>query len=315
MRLAVQPPGELLDQPCLPEPGLAGDGDGDGNLVAGGPGVGRLEAAGLLRAAHQRHIEADGQRPQAGPHGQQEELVRSGAAGLDSPGREPLGRPVDQDRARSGGRREHHRPGPDVPGEAERTRPSDQRLTRRHPEAVLQAGTVEARQDTRLGGKRLPGLQAGPRGPEGIVLVYGGDAEHAHQMLAVAGGQVAAVTLEHDFQARDHLLVHSAVGFGVQHRTRTGRYLQGDAEHGDRPAGQRRPAGPPSRDENRVVAQDRRLEVTERRRRFQAQFFGQRGPELAIGLQGFGLAAAAVEGQHQLTAQPLPQRVTGHHPA
>jgi hypothetical protein len=34
-----------------------------------------------------------------------------------------------------------------------------------------------------------------------------------------------------------------------------------------------------------------------------------------VGFEGFGLAAAAVQSEHELTAEALPQRVVGDHPA
>ena len=68
-------------------------------------------------------------------------------------------------------------------------------------------------------GERVLGVQAGPHRPERVVLVQGGDAEHAHQMLAVAGRQFSAVPLEHGRQGRDHVLVHGAVRLRVQRRT------------------------------------------------------------------------------------------------
>ena len=39
------------------------------------------------------------------------------------------------------------------------------------------------------------------------------------------------------------------------------------------------------------MSQDRRLEFTQCRRRFQTQLFRDRGSELAVGLKGFGLPA------------------------
>ena len=223
VRLAAEPSGELLDQPRLPESGLADHGDGHGHPLTGGPGVRRLEATYLFDAAHQRRIETDSQGTQAGLCGPQEEPIGSGAVGLDGSGGELLSLVADEDLARRGGLREHHRPDSHIPGESQRTRPSDQGLTRRQAEAVNQAGAILARQDARLGGERLSRLQAGPRRPEGVVLVQGSDTEHAHQVLAIAGRQLSAVPLEHGCQARDHVLVHDAMGLRVQRHTRAGR--------------------------------------------------------------------------------------------
>ena len=73
-----------------------------------------------------------------------------------------------------------------------------------------------ARQGAGLGDERLTCLQAGPRRPEGIVLLHGGDAEHAHQVLAVAGGQLSAVPFEYGGQGGRHVLVHGAVRLGIE---------------------------------------------------------------------------------------------------
>ena len=88
-----------------------------------------------------------------------------------------------------------------------------------------------------------------------------------------------------------------------------------DAEHRDRQARQRHARGGRGRREHLVMAKDRRLEFAQRRGWFQAQFLAEGGPELAVDLQGLGLPAAAVQGEHELAAQPLAQRVPGHHPA
>ena len=82
-----------------------------------------------------------------------------------------------------------------------------------------QAGAIMAQQDTRLGGERLSCLQAGPGRPEGVILVHGGDTEHAHQVLAIAGRQLSTMPLEHGGQARGQVLVHDAVGLRVQRHT------------------------------------------------------------------------------------------------
>ena len=66
MRFTAETPGELLDQPCLPETCLPGHDDGHGHPLTGGPVVCGLEAAYLFAAASQRRIETDGQGTQAG---------------------------------------------------------------------------------------------------------------------------------------------------------------------------------------------------------------------------------------------------------
>jgi hypothetical protein len=59
------------------------------------------------------------------------------------------------------------------------------------------------------------------------------------------------------------------------------------------------------------VAQDRPLQLAKGRRRLEAELLQQQLPHLAVDLEGLGLAAAAVEGEHQLAAEPLAQRLGG----
>ena len=58
-----------------------------------------------------------------------------------------------------------------------------------------------------------------------------------------------------------------------------------------------------------VLAQDRPFELLQRGAGVDAELVEQRGPAVPVGLQRFGLAAGPVEGEHQLAAQPLPERV------
>ena len=218
VRFTAEARGKLLDQPRLAETCLSDHGDGHGHPLTGGAGVYGLQAAHLFAAPHQRHVETDWQGTQSGVRGPQQEPVRAGVLGLDGPGGELPGLVAEEDLARPGGRREQRRPGAHVPGEPERARTPDQRLARRQPETVLQAGAEMARQRARLRGQRLPRLQAGPHRPQGIILVQGGDTEDAHQVFAIGGRQPSAVPLERGRQAGGHVLGHHAVCLGVQLR-------------------------------------------------------------------------------------------------
>src|SRR5262249_4135017 len=135
-RFTADTPGELLDQSRLPETCLTNYRHGHGHPLTGGPGVGGLKAAHLFVAANQRRIETDRQGAQAGVSGPQEEPIGTGALGVDGSGGELLGLLADEDLARPGGLREHHRPGSHVAGEPERSGPPDQGLTRRQAKAV-----------------------------------------------------------------------------------------------------------------------------------------------------------------------------------
>ena len=61
--------------------------------------------------------------------------------------------------------------------------------------------------------------------------------------------------------------------------------------------------------DRRVVREDRLLEPPELRPRLEPQLVREHAPRLLEGLERIRLAAAAVERQHQLPPQPLPERV------
>ena len=63
--------------------------------------------------------------------------------------------------------------------------------------------------------------------------------------------------------------------------------------------------------ERRVVAQDRLLHLSQLQRRLETQLLVQAPPALLVGLERIGLPAAAVEGQHQQSDQPLARRMLG----
>ena len=73
-----------------------------------------------------------------------------------------------------------------------------------------------------------------------------------------------------------------------------------------------RAGGPaPARARARVVAQDRVLQRAELRPGLDAEVVGELLARLAVGVERLGLAAAAVEGEHQLPGEPLARRVLG----
>ena len=63
--------------------------------------------------------------------------------------------------------------------------------------------------------------------------------------------------------------------------------------------------------EGRILAQDRRLQLAQRRSGLDTDLLDQHATGPAEGAQRVGLAARAVEGEHQLGPAPLPQRVGG----
>ena len=63
--------------------------------------------------------------------------------------------------------------------------------------------------------------------------------------------------------------------------------------------------------ERRVLAQDRALELLQRRARLDSQLVDERAPGGLVGGQRLGLAPRPVEREHQLAAQPLAKGVLG----
>ena len=64
--------------------------------------------------------------------------------------------------------------------------------------------------------------------------------------------------------------------------------------------------------ERRVVAEDRLLELLQRLARVEAELVDERGARVLVGGERVGLAAGAVEREHQQAAQALAQRVLAH---
>jgi hypothetical protein len=58
--------------------------------------------------------------------------------------------------------------------------------------------------------------------------------------------------------------------------------------------------------EGGVLAQDRLVQPGDLADGVDAEFSGEPARELPVGAEGFGLAARAVQGEHQLRRDPLP---------
>ena len=85
----------------------------------------------------------------------------------------------------------------------------------------------------------------------------------------------------------------------------------------DRGRGRRRQSADRStgrfwRSQARVMGEDRLFELPERWRWLEAEFVDECRPRGPIGLESLGLAAAAIERQHELTTQSLTQRMLCH---
>ena len=63
------------------------------------------------------------------------------------------------------------------------------------------------------------------------------------------------------------------------------------------------------RQQRRVMEQDPLLETLQRRRRIEAELVHERRPQLLVGAQRFGVASAAVQGQHEELPGALSQRI------
>jgi hypothetical protein len=62
----------------------------------------------------------------------------------------------------------------------------------------------------------------------------------------------------------------------------------------------------------RVVVEDRGELPLQRQGRVEAELVGEADPHIVVDLEGVGLPAGAVQGEHQLADQPLPERVGRH---
>ena len=63
--------------------------------------------------------------------------------------------------------------------------------------------------------------------------------------------------------------------------------------------------------EGGILPENRLLELHDHPARLQAELVHQHAPGVLVGLQGLGLAPGAVQGEHQLPAQSLAQRMAG----
>ena len=80
-----------------------------------------------------------------------------------------------------------------------------------------------------------------------------------------------------------------------------------EASNQDRPQGRRRRHGV----ERAILAEDRPLEVLEPRPRLDPEPLDEHAPRVLVRVKRLGLASRAVEGEHQLAAQSLAERVGG----
>ena len=103
-----------------------------------------------------------------------------------------------------------------------------------------------------------------------------------------------------------------AAAFGVRRRFRgafaasswPGRDLRGRGGAG--------PGDGPGQVQGRILREDRQLELPQLQAWLDRQLVDQQRADGAVALQRVGLPAAAVQGEHQLPPESLPQRMFGH---
>lgn len=177
--------------------------------------------------------------------------------------------------------------------------------------------------------QRGPGFRVG-RDPGGCDAQRTEEAPHHDRRFQRGTRRGEAVQVGEQPSVREAVAVG---GRPVQHQPGladpAGPGERGDLHHGPfvRVAGQRRELaraaderrrcrGEPVRDRGRVLAgqlgitaQDPLVQLPQRRAGIGAQLLGEPVPEPLVVLEGLGLAAAAVQAQHDLTGEPLVERV------
>ena len=219
---------------------------------------------------------------------------------------------ADQDLAGRGRGGEIHRTPDGVAREAGRLGTADERFTCCHAAAHGQAQATVLLQGGCGGGERAAAREGRLGGAQGVILVQGGYAEDAEDALAGHGGELAPVALQGRLQDREGVPDHDAERLRVQPRSRTRGYSQLHAEYRDRLAHRcrcwcrdlgRRLRCP----ERGILAQDRGFELAQGRRRFEPQLLGKQVAEVTVDRERIGLAVAAVQREHELPVETLPQ--------
>ena len=341
--LGVQGPAELGHQPALADPGRAEQGDQLGPAAVPGPPERLQQQAQLAVAADQRHrpggqavhagavarLQGAPHAHRPGPPGQGEQ---AGRAVADRPLGRPAGRLRHQHRPAGRGLLEpgagRHRVARDPHAVGDQRLPGGHGDPQLHPVPILRWAVG----GTRLpAGQRVADGQGGPDRPLGVVLAGLGDPEGGHGDAAdgVLDGAAEALDLGPDpvqvpvEHAGDVLgvalggLAERLVDLGEQHRDELA--LDAAAALGGAAAvvGGRRAvvglgvarAGRDQQVERRVLGQDGLLEALEADAGLDPQLVDQDLAGRPVGGQGVGLAARAVEGQHQLAVEVLAQRV------
>ena len=189
-------------------------------------------------------------------------------------------------------------------------RPREQRreVIRGHAPVEQRLGRVEQQQRHVLLGGEPHGVGArvgrGEGGhPGGHAALRRGRAHVVQARPAL--GQLPVVGHERG----DHQLVVAASG---EVRRELDERVRGVLLGQDEDGARRRGAGPPVDHQALVLREDPSLELVQLRAGLEADLVDQPGARGAVGLQRVRLTAVAVEREHELTAQPLAQRMLAH---
>ena len=154
-------------------------------------------------------------------------------------------------------------------------------------------------------------VERGTRGAKRVVLVRDRDAEGGHDGVARVLLDGSSVPRDRRGHGLEVALEDASEGLGIE-RLRERHRLDDVAEQDrdEAPELHRRPCERHLLEQQRLVlAQDGRLQLLELGPRVEAQLVEQRLAGGAIRGERVGLAAGSVEGEHQLSARPLAERV------
>ena len=249
------------------------------------------------------------QRAQQRPAGRLARSSGARRAELESAAGGRGGALADEDRARRGGLLQARRFDDRRSGEA---RPAArQHLARVDADPELQRAAELLRDAPLQRQRRVQGARR-------VVLLRGRDAERDRERVAGEGLDVAAAALD---------LGGGGVAEALEQRARTLRIAVVGTPGGSRDedrgklalSGRRRRrlavrGVRHGRVEGRVLSEDRLLQLLQPPGRLDPELLDVDAPRVAVGRERFRLPAGAIERQHQLSAQPLAERMLGGEP-
>ena len=156
-------------------------------------------------------------------------------------------------------------------------------------------------------------VERGARCPQRVVFVRHGDAERSHDRVARVLLHRAAVSRDRGRDSLEVALQDASERLRVERLGERHRLDDVDEEDRDEPAELHRRPGERSLLEQQrlVLAEDRGLELAELGAGIDAELLDERLARGAVGGERVGLAARAVEREHELRARPFAQRLGG----